>query len=152
MLSVEAVLKSNSLCDNVCVVARPREQFTIAIVVPDKPGLDTLAKSLGLSLTEDGPDFQDDELAYENVRLRQEVASRLYEFGLKNGLVKFEVPRAVVLAREDWTPESGLVTAAMKIRRKQIEDKYSAKISIAYTETEKRGGLLAKSPSSLSSN
>lgn len=45
---------------------------------------------------------------------------------------KFEVPRAVFLVSELWTPESGLLTAAMKLKRRTIEDLFSAEIAQLY--------------------
>jgi len=33
-------------------------------------------------------------------------------------LQKFEIPSAVALIEEHWTPDSGLVTATMKLRRR----------------------------------
>ncbi len=39
-------------------------------------------------------------------------------------LEKFEVPKRIYLESEPWTPESGLVTAAFKLKRKPLEEKY----------------------------
>lgn len=37
---------------------------------------------------------------------------------------------AIVLTFDEWTPESGMVTAAQKIQRKSIEKKYEADIKV----------------------
>lgn len=52
-------------------------------------------------------------------------------------LQKFEIPRAVCLVSEAWTPESGLLTAAMKLKRKTIESVFSAEIAAMYLPAKK---------------
>ena len=47
-------------------------------------------------------------------------------------MVKFEIPQAVFLVCEPWTPESGLITAAMKLKRKSLETAFSAEIVMLY--------------------
>ena len=55
------------------------------------------------------------------------------EYGVKNGLEKFELPLKILLiTNEEWTPESGLVTAAFKIRRKQVVARYKQEIDMLY--------------------
>ena len=49
-------------------------------------------------------------------------------------LQKFEIPQAVHLVSELWTPESGLLTAAMKLKRKNIEEKFSEEIAQMYLQ------------------
>ena len=39
-------------------------------------------------------------------------------------LDKFEVPAKIKLLTDPWTPESGLVTAALKIKREQLKAKF----------------------------
>ena len=47
-------------------------------------------------------------------------------------LEKFEIPGAVTLCKEEWTPESGLTTAAMKLKRKPLQDFYQSHINRMY--------------------
>ena len=46
--------------------------------------------------------------------------------------MKTEIPAKVKLCSEDWQPENGLVTAALKIRRKMIEQFYQNSIEEMY--------------------
>lgn len=48
-------------------------------------------------------------------------------------LEKLEIPKAVKLVSEVWTPDSGLVTAALKLRRKNIQDHYQILIDRMYS-------------------
>lgn len=44
-------------------------------------------------------------------------------------LTRAEIPRKVKLCTEEWLPETGLVTAAFKIRRKAVEQFYKDSIN-----------------------
>ena len=43
----------------------------------------------------------------------------------KQGLATFEIPKQVKLDDEMWTPESGLVTAALKLQRNPLREFYN---------------------------
>ncbi len=48
-------------------------------------------------------------------------------------LAKFEVPAKVVLIDEPWTPDNGMLTAVMKLKRKEIFKRHQGDIeSINY--------------------
>ena len=120
--AVESVLKLHPCVENICVVAHSTETFCVAVVVPSKP---QLAKLAGVS-----PDEL--EACLEDRKVLDTLARDLLKFGPQKGLEKFEVPRKVALVVDDWTPDSGLVTAALKLRRKQVEEKYSGEIQRLY--------------------
>ena len=78
-------------------------------------------------------------MLYEDIckdsKVIKEVLKDLTNHGLANGLEKFEIPKQIYIETELWTPECGLVTAAMKLKRKEIEKKYSSEISQMYSHT-----------------
>lgn len=47
-------------------------------------------------------------------------------------LEKFEIPAKILLLSEPWTPESGLVTAALKLKREQIKTKFKDDLNTLY--------------------
>lgn len=47
-------------------------------------------------------------------------------------LNRTERPAKILLVDEEWTPDSGLVTAALKIRRRNIEARYIKDIDRLY--------------------
>jgi len=47
-------------------------------------------------------------------------------------LEKFEIPTAIMLCTDVWTPDNNLVTAAFKIKRREIYNKYKSKIDKLY--------------------
>jgi len=52
--------------------------------------------------------------------------------GKKNGFKLMELLEAVVLTPDEWTPESGLVTAAQKIQRSKIAKVFEVEIKAVY--------------------
>lgn len=57
----------------------------------------------------------------------------LTDHGMKSGLQRVELPSQIKLCSEDWLPDNGLVTASLKVRRKQIEEFYKQDIVRLYT-------------------
>lgn len=47
-------------------------------------------------------------------------------------LDKFEIPAKIKLLSDPWTPESGLVTAALKIKREQLKAKFKDELQKLY--------------------
>ena len=52
--------------------------------------------------------------------------------GKKNGFKPMELLQAVVLTPDEWTPESGLVTAAQKVQRKKVAEAFEKEIKEVY--------------------
>lgn len=64
--------------------------------------------------------------------IRQIVMNECNTVGKKNGFKPMELLEAVVLTAEEWTPESGLVTAAQKIQRSKIAKTFHEEIQAVY--------------------
>lgn len=45
---------------------------------------------------------------------------------------KFEIPAKIKLLSDPWTPESGLVTAALKLKREILRKTFQADLSELY--------------------
>ena len=122
---VESELKTCPLVENVCVYGDPTQSYVVSLVVPDRNKLTTLAEKLGLG-----------HLAFEQMctdkELTTTILKELATHGRKAGLEKFELPGAVTLCTELWTPESGLVTAAFKLKRKPIQEYYQKDLKRMY--------------------
>lgn len=117
---VEAILKTNRYVQSICAYAEPTKDFIVAIIIPDN--LLELTSSLSL------------EAACKDEKVRSAVLKELQDFGRAHGLVKYELPRKVLLTCDEWTPESGLVTGALKIRRKNIVQRYKLEINDMYAK------------------
>lgn len=53
----------------------------------------------------------------------------------KANFQKFEIPAKIKLLSEPWTPESGLVTAALKLKREVVKKTFSNDLEILYSTT-----------------
>lgn len=67
-----------------------------------------------------------------NPKVKALVLKECNATGKKSGFKGIEMLQAVVLTADEWTPESGLVTAAQKLQRKKIAQKYDDEISVRF--------------------
>lgn len=122
---VEAELKTCPLVENICVYGDSSKTYTVALVVPSPPQLEDLASRAGIS-------DQTFEQLCANAAVEKAVIKELEEHGKKSKLEKFEIPAAVKLCTEVWSPDMGLVTAAFKLKRKDIQERYQHEINRMY--------------------
>ena len=112
------------LTENICVYGDSSSSYVVCLVVPDRNKLTVLAEKLNLSTN-----FEE---ICRSPEIAAQVLKELNTHARKVKLEKFETPRAVTLCPELWTPESGLVTAAFKLKRKPITDYYSKELKQMY--------------------
>ena len=98
---VESLLKLHKGVDNVCVYADPSQMNTVAMVIPTAIWLEEVQAMLGKA------DISREE-ACSNPKIVEELTKDLWKHGLNQRLEKFEIPKALTLVAEPWTPESGL--------------------------------------------
>ncbi|XP_036713037.1 long-chain-fatty-acid--CoA ligase 3 [Balaenoptera musculus] len=121
---VEAALKNLSLIDNICAYANSYHSYVIGFVVPNQKELTELARKRGLRGTWE-------ELC-NSCEMENEVLKALSEAAVSASLEKFEIPVKIRLSPEPWTPETGLVTDAFKLKRKELKTHYQADIERMY--------------------
>ncbi|CAN0892417.1 Long chain acyl-CoA synthetase 9, chloroplastic [Linum grandiflorum] len=122
---VEAALSGCPYVDNLMLHADPFHSYCVAVVVPSQPALEQWAAKQGISYT----DFSDLCNKKETVK---EVQASLAKEAKKARLEKFEIPAKIKLLSNPWTPETGLVTAALKIKREAIRKAFSEELSKMY--------------------
>jgi hypothetical protein len=59
-----------------------------------------------------------------------EILSALHDLAKKNNLSKMEMPSHVIVGQEEWTPESGYVTAAQKVQRAKVAEGFKEEIEV----------------------
>jgi long-chain acyl-CoA synthetase len=130
---VESLLKTCPLVENICLYGVSSQCYCVALVVPDRNKLISLAEKIGIisNDTASEADVDVDALCV-NKELNKALLRELCAHGRKAGLEKFEMPGAITLCPELWTPESGLVTAAFKLKRKPIQDFYMKDLKRMY--------------------
>lgn len=122
---VEAVLKTHPLVEQICVFGDSRKSFIVALVVPSKFQLEKMAHKMGKTSS-----F---EALLEDPEVANKLLKELESHALKGKqLERFEVPMAVTLVAEQWTPESGLITASFKMKRKALQSFYQSQIDRMY--------------------
>ncbi|KAI3839344.1 hypothetical protein MKX03_022630 [Papaver bracteatum] len=122
---VEAALASCNYVDSIMVHADPFHSFCVALVVPSQHALEGWAHGAGIEYH----DFADLCKKEEAVR---EVQQSLLKVAKAAKLDKFESPAKIKLLPDPWTPESGLVTAALKLKREQIKSKFKDDLNKLY--------------------
>uniref|UniRef100_A0A665WGU1 long-chain-fatty-acid--CoA ligase n=1 Tax=Echeneis naucrates TaxID=173247 RepID=A0A665WGU1_ECHNA len=121
---VEAMLKNCPLVDNICAYANSDETYVIGFVVPNQKHLLALADQYGIQGSWE-------ELC--NTEAVEELVLKvLTEAALAAQLERFEIPRKICLSPEPWTPETGLVTDAFKLKRKELKTHYQEDIERMY--------------------
>ncbi|XP_054158116.1 fatty acid CoA ligase Acsl3-like [Oppia nitens] len=122
---IEAELKCNPFVDNICVYGHLYHSYLVALVVPNQLALTKLARRLKVDYISYGELCSDKKIvAYLTAQIKKHCASAK--------LNKYETPMTVNLVPEEWTPDTGLVTAAMKLKRKNIVTKYQRCIDAMY--------------------
>jgi len=121
---VEAEMKTSPIVDNCCIYGDGMQNYVVALVVPNKVRLEAMAEKLNITGS-----FE--ELC-KNKDITGAVLGELNTHGKRVGLQKFELPGAVTLVEDLWTPDSGLVTAAFKLKRKPIADHYQKDLKRMY--------------------
>ncbi|KAG2642340.1 hypothetical protein PVAP13_2KG280300 [Panicum virgatum] len=84
----------------------------------------SLGKALEKWAQDSGINYKDFEELCQNDQAIKEVQQSLSKAAKAARLEKFEIPAKILLLPEPWTPESGLVTAALKLKREQIKTKF----------------------------
>ncbi|XP_008276356.1 long-chain-fatty-acid--CoA ligase 4 [Stegastes partitus] len=121
---VESALKSCTLIDNICAYANSDQNYVISFVVPNQKKLMELAKQRSIVGT-----FEE---ICTHPDMEREVLKAIKEVAVNIKLQRFEIPVKVHLSPEPWTPETGLVTDAFKLKRKELKNHYLHHIERMY--------------------
>jgi long-chain acyl-CoA synthetase len=62
--------------------------------------------------------------------VRHLVLNSCNDIGHQNGLKGTELLHGIVMTPEEWTPENGLVSAAMKVKRATVAKAYAKEIKV----------------------
>jgi len=122
---LESIYRAATVVANICVYADAKQAKPIAIIVPAEPALIKLAESIGVK----GNNLE--ELVHDK-KLQSAVLKELQNAGRSGGLSGIEIIEGVVMSDEEWTPQNDLVTAAQKLQRKKILEKYKNEVAKAY--------------------
>lgn len=122
---VEATLSTSNYVDNIMVHADPFHSYCVALITPSCQALESWAEKQGVVYK----DFSDLCAKGETIK---EVQSSILKVGKSAKLDKFEIPAKIKLLPDPWTPESGLVTAALKLKREVIKKTFAEELKKFY--------------------
>jgi len=112
---LEAVYKNSPLVEHIMVIASSHHNPLLAFVQPRKASLESK--------------FGDSwEKACKSNEMKKEVLESLAKIWKENGLKSIERISEVILFPEEWSPDNGFLTAAMKINRTEITKKHKDEI------------------------
>lgn len=103
---LESIYKSCPLVANGAVIANQEHNQPAMVVVAHPQNLPAFAKKNGLG---DGEDL---EQLCKDEKVVNAALKELNNVGRKQGLKGMELLEAIVLTHDEWTPESGFLTAA----------------------------------------
>ena len=127
---IENSLKLHTLVGT-SVVLGDRRKFASVIISPHFPLLEEWAQANQIVFTS-----------------REELVTHLKVQALYEGIVgevnrslaRHETLKKVLLVPEEFTAETGTLTATMKVRRRAVEERYRQRIAELYEEAETSGG------------
>jgi long-chain acyl-CoA synthetase len=119
---IENLLMSLSFMEQIIVIGNERMYIT-ALIVPNKDEIMQIAKSLGL----DSISYKD---LIKNEKLVKHIEKKINE--VQKNLSTFEKVRKITLLENPFTLEADEMTPTLKLKRKEIEKKYTAVIEKMY--------------------
>lgn len=131
---VESVLKTCTLVDNLFVYGNSLHTYLVALVAPNLKQLQRIARRLGRD--EDFVSNATVKDLCQDAQVAKAAEEAILEYARGSGLLKTEVPGRVKLCSEEWKPDTGLVTATYKIRRKPLQSFYQRDIDAMYGLSE----------------
>jgi len=121
---IEAILKTSSFSENLCVFANQDQLTCVAVAVVSKPAIMKAAAELDIS-------GEFDEVL-ENKEINKAVYEDFLRIAKIGKLTKQEIPSKIYLEKEAWTPESGLMTDALKLKRTVLNAHYEKVVNKLY--------------------
>ncbi|KAH7352445.1 hypothetical protein KP509_19G045500 [Ceratopteris richardii] len=123
---VEAVLIASPYVENIMLYADPLRSFCVALVVPTQAALESWA-------TKEHVEYENfSDLCSKEVT-NKEIMNSLQQVAKSSKLEKFEVPSKLKILPDPWTPESGLVTAALKLKRENLRKTFARDLEELYS-------------------
>ena len=118
---IEAGIRSNPFVENICICTDSYSNHVTALVSPNHKSLAKLADNLSKSSLAFEQLCTDSEVVKHVLKSIRDTSKQL-DFSNK------EIPVTITLVKEEWSQDNNLLTAALKMRRKQVNEFYSEQI------------------------
>lgn len=135
-------MKKLLIVDNCCVCASSKQKHIVALIVPN-----TKEISVNLSFKVSNEyrylfslqryvqkhyNEEDWKKLVDNEDFNDDILRKVQDTCKNDGIKNFETPKYIKIVTEQWSPESGLVNDALKLKRKAIDEKYKDDIKQLY--------------------
>ena len=142
---VESELKTCPLVDNICIYADSTQKFVVALLMPNTEKLMCMTQQSKLKFVRyvniyivlnkvcEFIEWISFEESCSNLTIEKLALLEIQKHSAKCRLQNFEIPRALKLVPDIWTPDLDLVTAAFKLKRKNIQNRYQLLIDTMYS-------------------
>jgi len=126
LAKVEGICKLAALVENCLVHADPTQKFCTVLVVPLEAALVVFGQANNLDL--------DAEALSKHEKVISTIKEQVTAICKEKKLASFEIPAkiTVVPLSRAFTPENGLLTAVMKLKRKAIQTAFESEIKAMY--------------------
>ncbi|KAI9142081.1 acyl-CoA synthetase [Paraphysoderma sedebokerense] len=125
---LESIYASSQFVQRICLYGDSEKYFLVAIVVPIPAAIEKFAKENGISYS------SWEDLCHKEA-IQNAVLADLTKVGKSAKLVSAEMVKGVVLGDEEWTPQNGYLTAAMKLKRREVVNKFKSEIDAVYAKS-----------------
>ncbi|KAL9540057.1 hypothetical protein MBANPS3_009898 [Mucor bainieri] len=122
---LESIYKSSTLVENMCVCAESFYPKPVGLLVP-------VEGPLRKFLAEHGVENDDYAALCASKEARKVILQAMQEQAKKSGLRGAEIIADVWICKDLWTPEMGLLTAAQKLKRKDVNTAYEKELKDMY--------------------
>ncbi|KAH8854813.1 Long-chain-fatty-acid--CoA ligase 4 [Schistosoma japonicum] len=144
---VEMALSQSVYVEQICVYVDPTQTYPICFVSPKSKPLLDLAESLNLlnllyeARSKLPEESMKDPMAIEHAEravlckhpmVIQAVLKDLHRVAKEKRLSTFEIPQKLALDTIAWTPDTGLVTDALKLKRFNLQTRFQREIDDLY--------------------
>ncbi|CAF1359072.1 unnamed protein product [Adineta ricciae] len=123
---VEMAISKFPIVENCCLCATASAEYTVVLISPNSNQLK--------SYTEKYFGIREWQRLVDNNDFNEQILKDVQDACRKGGIERFETPQRVKIVLEAWTPETGLVTDALKLKRKAIDQKYNSIIDALYVD------------------
>lgn len=123
---IENRLKANVLVGQAALVG-DRRKFASALISPNFAALESWASQQGIA----APTRRDLLRNSQVVAAYQQIVD-----GVNSVLANYETIKKFLLVAEEWSPDSGEMTATLKLKRRVIQQKYAEEIGGFYEEPQ----------------
>jgi long-chain acyl-CoA synthetase len=123
---IENALKLHTLIGTAAVIGEKRK-FAAVLVSPNFAMLEPWARANGISFSSRAELVANPRV----ISLYEEVIQ-----GINESLARFEKLKRVLVVPDEFTPDSGILTPTMKLRRKVVEERYRRQIEELYEQAE----------------